>query len=79
MEGYQKEQMVEIAKALKSLRIKNGYTNYDFLAYDIEMSRSQYGAYEKGQNMTITTLMKIIHHYGMTIFEFFEYIKKSED
>jgi len=78
LEEFQKEQLDEIANALRSLRIENGYTNYDFLAYDLGISRSQYGAYENGQNMTLTTLMKIVNHYKMSLVDFFEYVKTTK-
>lgn len=78
IEDYQKEQMKKIASSLKRLRIERGYSNYDHLAYDIGMSRSQYGAYENGKNMTMATLMKILKHFNMTIFDFFEYLKNDK-
>lgn len=78
IEEYQKEQMTQISSALKRLRIEKGYSNYDHLAYDIGMSRSQYGAYENGQNITLLTLMKILNHFGMTLVDFFEYMKMNE-
>ncbi|MCO5259671.1 MAG: helix-turn-helix transcriptional regulator [Crocinitomicaceae bacterium] len=78
IEEYQKEQMTQISSALKRLRIEKGYSNYDHLAYDIGMSRSQYGAYENGQNITLLTLMKILNHFGMTLVDFFEYMKMND-
>lgn len=78
IEEYQKEQMMQISSALKRLRIEKGYSNYDHLAYDIGMSRSQYGAYENGQNVTLLTLMKILNHFEMTLVDFFEYVKNSK-
>lgn len=77
LEDYQVKQMKELSSALKRLRIERGYSNYDILAYDMGMSRSQYGAYENGQNLTLATLMKILNHFNMTIFDFFDYIKTS--
>jgi transcriptional regulator with XRE-family HTH domain len=78
IEEYQKEQMIQISSALKRLRIEKGYSNYDHLAYDIGMSRSQYGAYENGQNVTLLTLIKILNHFEMTLVDFFEYVKNSK-
>lgn len=78
IEQYQQEQMTQISSALKRLRIEKGYSNYDHLAYDIGMSRSQYGAYENGQNITLLTLMKILNHFEMTLVDFFEYVRNSE-
>lgn len=78
IEQYQQVQMTQISSALKRLRIEKGYSNYDHLAYDMGMSRSQYGAYENGQNITLLTLMKILNHFEMTLVDFFEYVKNNE-
>jgi len=78
LEPYQISQMEQIARSIKQLRINKGYSNYDNLAYDMGMSRSQYGAYENGQNLTLTTLMKILNHFNMTIFDFFDFIKDNQ-
>lgn len=78
LEDYQVNQMNEIASALKRLRIEKGYKNYDILAYDMGMSRSQYGAYENGQNLTLATLMKILNYFNMTIFDFFDFIRLNK-
>lgn len=60
-----------VGSRLKELRISKGYTNYEYLAYEIGMSRSQLGTYENGANITITTLVKIIDHLGVSLDEFF--------
>ncbi|HEX9503118.1 MAG TPA: helix-turn-helix transcriptional regulator [Patescibacteria group bacterium] len=35
------------------------------------MSRTQYGRYENGQNLTFTSLVKIVKAFDMTLEEFF--------
>ncbi|MCR9171382.1 MAG: helix-turn-helix domain-containing protein [bacterium] len=74
----QQEQLEKIGNGLRSLRIEKGHTNYEYLAYEMGMSRSQYGAYEKGKNMTLGTLMRILNHFDMTVFDFFEYLRKIQ-
>lgn len=76
IEEYQKEQLLIISQGLKQLRLTK-YPNYEHLAYDIGMSRSQYGTYENGQNITVATLMKILKQFDMTIFDFFDFIKTT--
>jgi len=76
IERLQQAQLEKIGEGLRQLRIEKGHTNYEYLAYEMGMSRSQYGAYEKGKNMTLTTLMKVLNHFDMTVFDFFDYIKK---
>ncbi|MCA6444828.1 MAG: helix-turn-helix transcriptional regulator [Bacteroidetes bacterium] len=60
-----------LGKRIKELRIKLGYTNYEFFAYDNEIARAQYGKYEKGEDMRYTSLLKVIRALGVTPKEFF--------
>jgi transcriptional regulator with XRE-family HTH domain len=61
----------KLAKRIKELRIKQGYTSYEYFAYDKGFSRSQYGRYEKGEDIRYISLMKLIDAFGMTPSEFF--------
>jgi len=60
-----------LAKRIKALRIKKGYTNYEYFAYDKELPRAQYGRYEKGEDLRFTSLTKIARAFGMSLKEFF--------
>lgn len=60
-----------LAKRIKELRLKKGYTNYEFFAYDHEIARAQYGKYEKGEDMRFSSLIKVIKALGVTPKEFF--------
>lgn len=67
-----------VSSRLKQFRIERGYTNYEHLAYDIGISRSQYGRYEKGANMKLTTLLKILNFLDVSIDDFFEGINEHK-
>lgn len=41
---------------IKALRIKHGYTSYDYFAYDHNISCAQFGRYEKGQDLRVSSL-----------------------
>ncbi|KFF14111.1 DNA-binding protein [Chryseobacterium soli] len=56
---------------LKELRIAKGYSSYEYFAYDHNISRAQYGRYEKGEDLRFSTLAKIINAFGITMSEFF--------
>lgn len=60
-----------LAKRIKQLRIKAGYTNYEYFAYDHEISRAQYGRYERGEDLRFTSLVRIVQAFNMTLEEFF--------
>lgn len=61
----------KLGKRIKDLRIKKGYTNYEYFAYENEIGRAQYGKYETGGNIQFDTLIKIINAFEMSISEFF--------
>ena len=67
-----------VSTRLKKFRVERGYTNYEHLAYDIGISRSQYGRCEKGANMKLSTLLKILNFLDLSIDEFFEGINEHK-
>lgn len=71
LEDYQLEEITIIGRKLKYLRIQKGYGNYEDFAYEADIARAQYGKYENGANIMITTLVKILKFHNMTLAEFF--------
>jgi transcriptional regulator with XRE-family HTH domain len=71
MDQLEKDILNNLGARLKFYRKLKGYTNYEHLAYDIGISRSQYGKYENGGNIKFTTLCKILNHLNITLEEFF--------
>ena len=61
----------QLAKRIKDLRIKKGYTNYEYFAYDNNIPRSQFGRYESGEDLRYTSLLKVIRAFDMSLTEFF--------
>lgn len=53
----EKEVLESIGLRLKKLRIEKGYSNYEHFAYKVGISRAQYGKYENGANMKVSTLI----------------------
>jgi len=69
------EALRKIGAGLRKLRKEKGYSNYHKLAYDMDMTHSQYGGYEKGKNMNILTLMRILSYHQISLSKFFnEYV-----
>lgn len=71
-ETHSKEYLQKLGKRIKELRIKAGYTSYEFFAYDHNISRAQWGRYENGQDLKFSSLVKIIEAFKMTLSEFFK-------
>lgn len=68
------EDQIELEKLgarIKFLRQQKGYTNYENFAYDHGISRTQFGRYEKGQNLRYASLVKIVKAFDMSMVEFF--------
>ena len=64
----------KIAAKLRELRIEKGYSNHENFAWDNEINRVQYWKVEKGSNITIKTLLKILDIHGISLSEFFKEI-----
>lgn len=67
----QKLQLIRVGKRLRKLRKVKGKTNYEYMAYEMNMAKSQLGAYEKGGNITIATLVRILDFLDSSLEEFF--------
>jgi transcriptional regulator with XRE-family HTH domain len=65
----------QIGEKLKFYRKKAGYSNYEYFAYDNNISRPQYGKYEAGANIQLNTLYKILKALKVTPEEFFKGIE----
>ena len=61
----------KIGARLKALRLKKGFTSADKFAFTHEIDRSQYGKYERGRDMQISTLLRILSIHNLSMEEFF--------
>ena len=64
--------LIKLGNRIKELRLKKGYSNYEHFAYDHGISRTQYGKYEKGENLKFLTFLKVLKGLDISICEFFE-------
>jgi transcriptional regulator with XRE-family HTH domain len=71
MNDVEKDELTLLGERLKYFRKLRGYNNYEHLAYDAGISRSQYGKYEKGGNIKFTTLCAILKHLDVSLADFF--------
>jgi transcriptional regulator with XRE-family HTH domain len=72
MDEMQKDKLNQLGARLRYFRKLKGYSNYEHLAYDMGISRSQYGKYEKGGNIKFSTLCKILSHLNISLEDFFD-------
>ncbi len=61
----------KLAKRIKTLRIEKGFSNYEHFAYESGISRTQYGKYERGDNLKFLTLIKVLKTLDISVSDFF--------
>jgi transcriptional regulator with XRE-family HTH domain len=66
------EELQAIALRLKELRKAKGYSNYEHIAFALEMSRSAYWRLETGANFEMKTLIKVCKLLDVSLEEFFK-------
>jgi hypothetical protein len=60
-----------LGKRIKQLRKNAGYTSHETFAYDADVPRALYGKYEKGANITIASLNRILKAHKISFDDFF--------
>lgn len=61
----------KMGERIKALRIAKGFSSYEYFAYEHNISRAQFGRYENGQDLRISSLVKLVNAFGITLEEFF--------
>lgn len=69
---YSTVTLKKIGAKLKRLRQDAGYSSYESFAMENELSNRYYWSAEKGQNLSLLYLMKILQIHKITIEEFFK-------
>ena len=62
----------KIGERLKKFRKEAGFTNYEYFAYENNISRPQYGKYEAGANIQLNTLIRILNNLNVSLEDFFK-------
>jgi transcriptional regulator with XRE-family HTH domain len=62
----------QLGERLKYYRKAKGYSNYEKLANELNISRTQYGKYEAGGNIKFSTLITILNFLEIPAKEFFD-------
>jgi transcriptional regulator with XRE-family HTH domain len=62
----------QIGERITYLRKKQGYKNYELFAYENNISRAQYGRYEKGKDLNMSSFKKVLDALKISPVEFFK-------
>jgi transcriptional regulator with XRE-family HTH domain len=68
------ELLQKIGKEIRRLRKQKGYSSYENFALDFDLDRKYYWNIEKGRNITILYLKKILDIHKINFSEFFNNI-----
>lgn len=68
---YKEENIALIAYRIKALRLYKGYTNNEQFAFTHNIARSQYGRYERGSDMMLSSLFRVLYAHQISILDFF--------
>ena len=60
-----------LANRIRQLRIAKGYKSGEAFALDHQLSRTHYGRWERGSNITYVNLVKLVAALGISLEEFF--------
>jgi transcriptional regulator with XRE-family HTH domain len=64
-------QLKKIGARIRQLRKASGYSSSEYFAYEHNISRAQFGRYENGQDLRMSSLIKVVNAFGITLEEFF--------
>ncbi len=61
-----------IGAHIKELRINKGYSSAEIFAYEHDLNRISYWRMERGSNITMNSLLRILDIHQITLSEFFK-------
>lgn len=69
------KRLIAIGKLIKQLRIEMGYSSAEIFAYEKNINRISYWRIEKGSNITLNSLLKILDIHQISLSEFFNRVE----
>lgn len=69
---FETELLAQCGERFKALRKAKGYSNYEQFAYLHDIGRSQYGKYEKGADMRLSTFFRVLKALDIHPVDFFK-------
>ena len=68
-----KESIIKkIGERMKEIRKAKGHGNYETFAYENNIPRAQYGRYERGSDLKVSNLLKVLDGLDVSLEEFFK-------
>lgn len=70
-EEYIIQQLEKLGDRLKTIRKEQGFSNYEQFAFENDLPRSQYGRYEKGNDLRFSSLLRVLKAMNISLKDFF--------
>jgi len=67
-----KKLLEDIGNRMRELRKEQGFGNYEQFAFEHELPRTQYGRYEKGGDLRVSSLIKVLDAFDISLSDFFK-------
>ena len=74
-----KQRLKKIGDRITQLRKEKGFSNYEQFAFTHGIGRAQYGRYENGSDMKLTSFMRVLDALDVSWLEFFGEGFEEED
>ena len=69
------KRLLKVGDRLRELRKSAGFKSYENFAFEHELNRVQYGRMERGANITLASLLRVLDVHKMSLEEFFKGLK----
>ncbi|RFZ85107.1 XRE family transcriptional regulator [Mucilaginibacter terrenus] len=69
---YQEVVLKRLGERIRELRIAAGEDNYEKFAFKHNLSRAQVWRYENGEDLKLSTLVRVLRALNITLEEFFK-------
>lgn len=64
-------QLKQLGKRIRAVRKEKGYSNYEQFAFQNDFNRSSYSRFERGEDMRVSSLLKVLDAFDISLEEFF--------
>jgi hypothetical protein len=68
---FNADTLKKIGARIRALRIARGYPSYERFAFEYDISRSQLWRYENGEDLRVSSLLRILKALDVSLVEFF--------
>lgn len=65
------EFLKNVGARIRALRKAKGWSNHETFAYEFDLNRGLHGRHERGADMRLSSLLKILNGLGVSPVEFF--------